>query len=66
MGDDEIDYVTCINCDTPCYVFDIGADGRVASAFCSECGNDEPTEFSIPGQESQPAEEKKENKEKKE
>ncbi len=59
MGiDDEIDYVTCMNCDTPCYIFDINAKGQITSAFCSECGNDEPTEFAIPGQEKPEDEEK--------
>lgn len=57
--DDEIDYVTCINCDTPCYIFDINPQGKIVSAFCGECGNDEPTEFVIPGRESD-REEKKE------
>ncbi len=51
MGDEEIDYVTCMGCDTPCYIFDLGPDGKVASAFCTECGNDEPAEFAVPGQE---------------
>lgn len=58
--EDEIDYVTCMNCDTPCYIFDLSPQGTVASAFCGECGNDEPTEFSVPGQEG--AEEGKETR----
>ncbi len=49
--DEEIDFVTCLNCDTPCYIFDLNPQGKVASAFCGECGNDEPTEFAVPGQE---------------
>jgi hypothetical protein len=50
MNPDEIEYVTCANCDTPCYVFEINAQGKVAVGFCAECGNDEPTEFTIPGE----------------
>lgn len=50
MSFDEIEFVTCGNCDTPCYIFEINAQGKVAVGFCAECGNDEPTEFLIPGE----------------
>ena len=43
--DEEIDYLTCKNCDTPCYVFELDAKGDVESAMCSLCGNDDPDQF---------------------
>ena len=51
MDDREIDYVTCIGCDTPCYIFDLDPQGKVISAVCTECGNDDPVEFVVPGRE---------------
>ncbi len=45
---EEIDYLVCRNCETPCYVFEADERGKITSAFCQACGNDEPTEFSIP------------------
>jgi hypothetical protein len=49
--DDEIEYVTCTGCDTPCYIFDINPQGKIVAAVCTECGNDDPNEFVIPGEE---------------
>jgi hypothetical protein len=40
----EPDYVICLECETPCYLFE-WADGRVREASCTMCGNDDPTQF---------------------
>lgn len=45
---EEVDYLVCSNCETPCYVFELDASGKVASAFCQMCGNDDQTTFTIP------------------
>ncbi len=45
---EEIDYLVCRNCESPCYVFEVDAKGTVASAFCSVCGADGPAEFRVP------------------
>ena len=45
---EEIDYLVCRNCDTPCYVFEVDAKGRITSALCQICGADEPSDFTIP------------------
>ncbi len=45
---EEVDYVTCANCETPCYQFDLDAKGKVTAAFCAMCGNDDPREFRMP------------------
>ena len=29
---EEIDYLICRNCDTPCYVFEMDPKGKIASA----------------------------------
>ena len=43
----EPEYLICLVCDTPTYVFEWG-DDRVKSAVCSTCGNDERSEFLTP------------------
>jgi len=43
--DREVDYLTCSQCGTPCYVFEM-EDGRIAEAMCLVCGNDEIELFS--------------------
>jgi hypothetical protein len=45
---EEFDYVVCMNCESPCYVFEIDAKGRVTSAYCQICANDDPAEFRPP------------------
>jgi hypothetical protein len=45
---EEIDYLVCLSCESPCYVFELDAKQRVTSAFCQVCGNDEPSEFRTP------------------
>lgn len=38
------EYVVCLECETPCYVFE-WRDGIVAEALCTVCGNDDPQAF---------------------
>jgi len=38
------DYLICLNCETPCYVFE-WADDRLTEAYCQVCGNDDPEQF---------------------
>ncbi len=45
------DYIVCNNCDTPCYVFEMDHGGRLESAYCQACGNDDVTEFRTPEEE---------------
>jgi hypothetical protein len=42
------DYLICLNCETPCYIFDFDKSGGIASALCASCGNDDPAEFMLP------------------
>lgn len=39
------DYVVCLECDTPTYLFE-WSGGTVAEATCPVCGNDDPSLFS--------------------
>ena len=48
---EEVDFVTCANCETPCYQFELDMRGSLTSAFCAACGNDDPTEFRLPDEE---------------
>lgn len=43
------DYVICLNCETPCYVFE-WKDGTITEAVCEVCGNDDPSEFLTPSE----------------
>ena len=45
---DEVEFIVCLNCDTPCYSFECDAKKVVVSAFCGVCGNDETKEFRLP------------------
>jgi translation initiation factor 2 beta subunit (eIF-2beta)/eIF-5 len=38
------DYVICLNCETPCYVFEWD-EGKILEAMCEVCGNDDPEQF---------------------
>ena len=38
------EYVICMECDTPTYVFE-WAGGKVTEAQCPMCGNDDPATF---------------------
>ncbi len=42
------DYMVCLNCETPCYVFEWNDAGKVTEVLCQVCGNDELDEFSTP------------------
>ena len=44
--DQEVDYLTCVQCGTPCYVFEMDGE-RIAEALCLVCGNDEVRMFNI-------------------
>lgn len=41
---DAPEYLICMNCETPCYVFE-WQDGHVTEAYCTACGADEVEEF---------------------
>lgn len=38
------DYVLCVECESPCYVFE-WKDGEVTEGFCEGCGNEDPAHF---------------------
>ncbi len=40
----EPDYLICLECETPCYLFE-WVEGRVREAQCTICGNDDPSQF---------------------
>ena len=48
MTPDEVDYLICGECESPCYVFELDRTGKVASAFCQSCGGDKPESFRVP------------------
>ncbi len=39
------EYLICLNCETPCYVFEWGDEEQATEAFCEACGNDDPEQF---------------------
>jgi hypothetical protein len=41
------DYLICMNCESPCYIFE-WKDDAPTEVFCEACGNDEPDEFLKP------------------
>lgn len=41
------EYLICLNCESPCYVFE-WQEGAVAEALCQVCGNDEADQFASP------------------
>jgi hypothetical protein len=41
------DYVVCVECETPCYVFEWEA-GKLRDALCQTCGNDDVDRFATP------------------
>lgn len=41
------EFLTCRQCDSPCYTFDF-KNGKILGALCSVCGNDETDEFALP------------------
>lgn len=38
------EYLICLNCETPCYVFEWKED-KLVEALCPICGNDDPEQF---------------------
>ncbi len=50
--DQEIDYLMCTQCGTPCYVFEMDGS-RIVEATCLVCGNDEVGMFNL-GEEAGP------------
>lgn len=38
------EYLICLNCETPCYVFE-WAEGEVTEALCTVCGDDDTDDF---------------------
>jgi hypothetical protein len=42
---DEPEYLICLECETPTYQFEFGANGKLLSVICNTCGNDTPSEF---------------------
>lgn len=45
---EEVEFLVCLNCDTPCYFFEYEDQKGIVSAFCNICGNDETKEFRLP------------------
>jgi hypothetical protein len=52
--DQEIEYLMCTQCGTPCYVFEVEGS-RILEATCLVCGNDEVGMFNL-GEEAGPDE----------
>jgi len=40
------EYLVCLNCETPCYVFE-WQNGKVVEAQCTTCGEEDPDAFMI-------------------
>lgn len=40
----EPEYLICLSCETPCYVFE-WKEGELVEAMCEACGNDDPEQF---------------------
>lgn len=43
------DYVVCLDCETPCYVFEWRND-HLTEALCTACGNDDVDSFATPSE----------------
>ena len=41
------EYMICLNCESPCYVFEWGED-EVSEAVCEVCGNEDLDQFLTP------------------
>lgn len=41
------EYVVCLECETPCYVFE-WEEGRLTEVLCQSCGNDDTEQFALP------------------
>ena len=42
---DASEYLICLQCETPTYQFELDTKGKVVTALCQTCGNDDPTDF---------------------
>ena len=42
------DFLICLNCESPCYVFEWGDEG-CEEALCQVCGNDEAAKSTVGG-----------------
>jgi len=42
------DYVICLECESPCYIFE-WKDGKLVEAVCTVCGNEDPEAFATEG-----------------
>ena len=51
MAHEEIEFVECETCGTPCYLFEVDENYKLMEATCTTCGNDEAGKFRIPGME---------------
>ena len=45
---EEVEFIICSNCETPCYSFELDQKGNVANGFCALCGADEAKDFRLP------------------
>ncbi len=45
---EEVEFIICNNCETPCYAFELDRKGNIQNAFCNLCGADEPKDFRLP------------------
>lgn len=43
------DYLLCLECESPCYVFEWRGD-KAVEALCQVCGNDDPEQFVTPAE----------------
>jgi hypothetical protein len=41
------DYLICLDCESPCYVFE-WTDGEIKEVICPGCGNQDPEQFALP------------------
>jgi len=42
------DYLICLECESPCYVFEWN-DDKIVEALCTVCGNEDPSQFATEG-----------------
>lgn len=40
-----VEYVICMDCESPCYQFEVDINDEVVEAFCSVCGNEDEDQF---------------------
>ncbi len=47
-GPEEVEFLVCNECETPCYMFEMDKKGGIVSAYCGSCGSDKPEDFRVP------------------